>query len=837
MQFANKKEKSEEKEKNKFLNLGLVGLSNFGNTCFLNSGLQCLLNCIPLVKFFLTQEYLDQINYENVIGTNGKLVKIFGELVNNYWSNNKNQGEKVLSPLELKNLIVKFSNRFSGFDQEDSQEFLSFLLDGLHEDLNRIKKKTYTHKVEDRGRTDEVVAKESWETYKKRNDSIIVDIFTGQLKSKLRCNICKKISVTFDPFIFLSLPFPSSKYWELVIKVKYLDPKKQPRLVFIKTRINQGLKGVLLKLSGITGIKPNKIVLSRYEYNCIEEMYLTDQQLFEIGFHTKLIAFEIENENSSFYFESILYNNNNETEYINNNNCGINDDDGGDENIKEDEDDEEEEREKKEIQYYQIQVVFRKLERIKQTNPLILNEKNFLIPFILNLKSGNISYFELYEKINKIISNYINFQNLPSEKEKLKNLRIWEKCKEMKRGKRKQTNYDIYKIDYNYVEKKNDEECNNDDDKSNTKKIFNEKYYDIFQRWKFRGNVYDHFFKIVKLNVYASVVLEEYNENSIININPDLVIGIRLNPNFWLQENSIFNMKKMTLIIKDDSYLKYLKRCKQNVNLLNFGTDSKLNHEKEKNNENDKDKEKNNKEKKKENGKNEKEKEKQNKKVEDEKQKNIYEKKRNKTEKSNKTENKNKFENEKEEDNKQVEWEKEINNLQKFRNNEFTKIFIDECLKKFFKEEQLSNQDKWYCNNCKMHVCAWKKFDLWKIPQILIIHLKRFKRNLRTKNHQFVDFPSELNLSKWSIAQSRKKSNYELIAISNHYGELCGGHYTSYVKNCITDDWYEFNDSSVEKIHNTNNIITNSAYLLFYQLKSERKNLEIINKILKNRVF
>lgn len=87
-----------------------------------------------------------------------------------------------------------------GYQQHDSQELLAFLLDGLHEDLNRIKKKPYIEEKESDGRPDEVVAREAWNDYKKRNDSIIVDHFHGQLKSTLICPKCRKVSVKFDPF-------------------------------------------------------------------------------------------------------------------------------------------------------------------------------------------------------------------------------------------------------------------------------------------------------------------------------------------------------------------------------------------------------------------------------------------------------------------------------------------------------------------------------------------------------------------------------------------------------------------------------------------------------------
>lgn len=52
------------------------------------------------------------------------------------------------------------------------------------------------------------VALESWGDYRKRNDSIVVDLFHGQLKSTLVCPECAKVSIKFDPFCFLSLPLP-----------------------------------------------------------------------------------------------------------------------------------------------------------------------------------------------------------------------------------------------------------------------------------------------------------------------------------------------------------------------------------------------------------------------------------------------------------------------------------------------------------------------------------------------------------------------------------------------------------------------------------------------------
>lgn len=112
-------------------------------------------------------------------------------------------------PSKLKYVIGKTKDMFFGYEQHDSGEFLLFMLDTLHEDLNRVVKKPYTDEIENQGRPDSVVAKESWLNYLKRNQSIINDLMGGQYRSVVKCPDCLNVSVTFDPFLIFNVPIPS----------------------------------------------------------------------------------------------------------------------------------------------------------------------------------------------------------------------------------------------------------------------------------------------------------------------------------------------------------------------------------------------------------------------------------------------------------------------------------------------------------------------------------------------------------------------------------------------------------------------------------------------------
>lgn len=187
---------------------GLCGLRNLGNSCYMNSALQCLSNCRDLSQYFISQEFRKHLNKNNVMGLQGKMAQKYAELLRELWCGNRN----VFAPSGIKSLIS--NKNFGEFSQEDSQEFLVFMLDLLHEDLNRGGQNNEKH-VEKENPS----AAEFWRNYLKRNNSIVVETFTGIFKSRILCPCCHKVSITYDPFLVCPLPIPKIKKKSIQMKI------------------------------------------------------------------------------------------------------------------------------------------------------------------------------------------------------------------------------------------------------------------------------------------------------------------------------------------------------------------------------------------------------------------------------------------------------------------------------------------------------------------------------------------------------------------------------------------------------------------------------------------
>lgn len=205
---------------------GVVGFDNLGNTCYFNSGLQCLVHTRPLASVFLSGRWRDDLNRTNPIGMRGALAEAFASVVNKVWSGSCFES---FSPRDLKEVIGRFAHQFAGYQQQDSHELITFLLDGVHEDLNRCKKKPVVEAIVGDGTNDEEVAQTAWKRHKLRNDSVIVDMFHGQLRSELTCPECHCKTIVFDPFMTLSLPLQKPRHQTLNVVFVPFNVKRETR--------------------------------------------------------------------------------------------------------------------------------------------------------------------------------------------------------------------------------------------------------------------------------------------------------------------------------------------------------------------------------------------------------------------------------------------------------------------------------------------------------------------------------------------------------------------------------------------------------------------------------
>ncbi|XP_007124281.2 ubiquitin carboxyl-terminal hydrolase 2 isoform X2 [Physeter macrocephalus] len=191
---------------------GLAGLRNLGNTCFMNSILQCLSNTRELRDYCLQRLYMRDLSHGSSAHT--ALMEEFAKLIQTIWTSSPND---VVSPSEFKTQIQRYAPRFVGYNQQDAQEFLRFLLDGLHNEVNRVTARPKSNPENLDHLPDDEKGRQMWRKYLEREDSRIGDLFVGQLKSSLTCTDCGYCSTVFDPFWDLSLPIAKRGYPEVTL--------------------------------------------------------------------------------------------------------------------------------------------------------------------------------------------------------------------------------------------------------------------------------------------------------------------------------------------------------------------------------------------------------------------------------------------------------------------------------------------------------------------------------------------------------------------------------------------------------------------------------------------
>ncbi|XP_065083860.1 ubiquitin carboxyl-terminal hydrolase Usp2 isoform X3 [Ochlerotatus camptorhynchus] len=214
---------------------GLCGLWNIGNTCFMNSIIQCLSHTRELTSYLRQQS-----TTERGTSKDHKILAEYTKLIKDMWSGTT----RSVNPSEMKYAFSSKHRMYSGSAQQDAQEFLRFFIDSLHGALNiSVKREPIDRSIEDDDMKNSVKAKMMWDWYSRVENSMIKDLFVGLLRSTLKCTYCNGASVTFDPFWDLSLPLPSTnsrckldECMDMFVKEEVMDGIDQPTCSRCKTR-------------------------------------------------------------------------------------------------------------------------------------------------------------------------------------------------------------------------------------------------------------------------------------------------------------------------------------------------------------------------------------------------------------------------------------------------------------------------------------------------------------------------------------------------------------------------------------------------------------------------
>ena len=763
---------------------GLVGLNNLGNTCYMNTGLQCLSNCELLTKYFLEDYYKEFVNKENPIGSQGEIVEKYSQLIHHLWYGNNDY----VSPIQFKVAFGKNYNAFADFRQQDSQEFISYLLDALHEDLNKVKNKPYVQAKDlSPGMPEEDQFKMQKDLYLCRNQSFIVDLINGFYKSTVYCpdENCKNISKSFEPFNMIALSlvneaqlrkleeFQNEENKKLGIRVLTVTfiPFKinyKPLKFPIKVKKEMDIFSFKKKIEALTGfnknsfeiykmqgsefvpIKPNIIILDEF-LNGDKYVYL--HQIPPYVFDKPLDYFDktynkLNSDHDKYFLEEEKYEGNDlYDEYNKVEKKSKTDDDCERSANRMQIDDKNEDKNDQDIKK-KLNKSFDEDIEMKDDSLNINKEKWIKAEFY------NYSYSNEKSKDKKNEETRINRSRIVYINKEWDNTQIYLCILEML----EETRNDLEEIKAEWFK----------DIKEFTKKI---------------GKMEDEAKKGEKNK-------KKNNDSAILDL-----FDQTANHPLMLQYLGVYNFNKTNIMEKKENWKNVVFPFDPKKSTIKTIIKSAL----EKNNE-----------------------------LTDIELlfkiiwKPVFAKEYSEgaspleMEKSEKLEDILKTQ-------KEDEFLKK-NNAKNIKENEGKKknkkLKLEELLNNFNELEKLTKDNKWYCPKCKQFQLADKKMEIFTINEVVIIHLKRFRNNRKIDN--LVEFPIEgLDLGSY-LSNKSDKDIYDLFAVANHVGGLHGGHYFAYCKNCIDGEWYEFNDSHVSKIDNKK-VVSENAYVLFYKRKREEK--------------
>ncbi|XP_068108746.1 ubiquitin carboxyl-terminal hydrolase 19 isoform X2 [Hyperolius riggenbachi] len=750
---------AQEEEEKRVCLPGFTGLVNLGNTCFMNSVIQSLSNTRELRDYFQDHSFESEINCNNPLGTGGRLAVSFAVLLRALWKGTHH----AFQPSKLKAIVASKASQFTGYAQHDAQEFMAFLLDGLHEDLNRIQNKPYTETVDSDGRPDEEVADEAWLRHKMRNDSFVVDLFQGQYKSKLVCPICAKVSITFDPFLYLPVPLPQK---QKVLTVYYFakEPHKKPVKFLVSiSKENSSASDVLESIAQSVRVKTENLRLAEVAKNRFHRMFTPSCSVDSVSPSDLLFCFEVLSKDLAKERVVVLQvQQRPQIPSIPISKCSA----------CQKKQVSEEEKLKRCTRCYRVGYC----NQICQKNhwpehKVTCRPENIGYPFLISVPESRLTYARLAQLLEGYARYSINvFQPpflpgrvseqppQPLSAEKVEPSAAQSNCTSV--GEPLEDDRDSHCTPLSLGSSPGHTAqpeaagasgpgtaCTDRHSLVSTDSGFSEQSTNSLRDFDFGGEKETTYEKSVK----PEAAVPGYQQSADISSSHAALFYINHIDGSG-REVKLEDRGDSVLDLTDDSSLALV--WKNNERMKEFVL------------------------------------------VES----------------------------------KELEYEEDLSSASEAaRVGLFT---LEQCLNLFTKPEVLAPEEAWYCPKCNQHREASKQLMLWRLPNILIIQLKRFSFRTfiwRDKINDLVDFPVRgLDLTTFCIGQKEdhQRPIYDLYAVINHYGGMIGGHYTAYArlpndKNSQRSDvgWRLFDDSTVTTVDESQ-VVTRYAYVLFYRRRN-----------------
>lgn len=147
---------------------------------------------------------------------------------------------------------------------------------------------------------------------------------------------------------------------------------------------------------------------------------------------------------------------------------------------------------------------------------------------------------------------------------------------------------------------------------------------------------------------------------------------------------------------------------------------------------------------------------------------------------------------------------------------------LNDALDLYLQEECLEGDEQWYCEKCKQRVDARKKIDIWKLPTILVLHLKRFEYDARRQRFRKIDTKlvagEQLDFTEYCSSDQLDGALFDVVSVANHIGPYGHGHYTATCRIMTSEgapSWYYFDDERVSPV-SSKDAIGREAYVIFF---------------------